>query len=261
MERAVNLYVLPDADALGQAAAEQFVDLARASILSRGRFTVALSGGSTPRRLYQRLAGSPLRDRVDWRRVEVFWGDERGVPQDHPDSNYRMAKEALLDRVPIPPERIHRLRAESADRASAAREYQAEIARAFEVDEAGQPPSFDLVLLGMGDDGHTASLFPGGEALREARRWAVSVEAPRPPASRITLTAPILDRAREIRLLVAGADKAATLRAVLQGPHDPTRMPVQLLQPEDGRMIWLVDEAATSELEPAAAARAGGAAR
>jgi len=144
-----------------------------------------------------------------------------------------------------------------ADRPAAARDYQTEIARAFEVKEAGQPPSFDLLLLGMGTDGHTASLFAGGESLREGRRWAVSVEAPqRPPPSRITLTVPILNRAREIRVLVAGADKSVTLRAVLQGPHEPARMPVQLVKPENGRMIWLVDEAAASALETAVAAEA-----
>ena len=255
--RAMNISVSSDATALGRIAAEQFVELAQAAILARGRFTVALSGGGTPRRMYESLSEPSLRHRVDWSRVEVFWGDERGVPPDHPDSNFRMASEALLDRVPIPRQRIHRIRAEIADRAAAARDYQTEIARAFEVNEAGPPPSFDLALLGMGADGHTASLFPGGESLREGRRWAVYVEAPqRPPPSRVTLTVPILNRAREIRVLVAGADKSATLRAVLQGPHEPARMPVQLIKPENGRMIWLVDEAAASGLERPVAARA-----
>jgi len=251
----VNVSVHSDADALSRAAAEEFVELARASIRSPGRFTVVLSGGSTPRRMYEFLAALPLRDRVEWSGVEVFWGDERGVPPDHPDSNFHMASSALLEHVPIPPQRIHRMRAETPDRAAAARDYQLEIARAFGVDMAGIPPSFDLVLLGMGNDGHTASLFPNDEALLEGRRWAVSVEAPqRPPPSRITLTAPILNRAREIRLLVAGAEKAATLRAVLHGPHDPGRLPVQLLKPENGRMIWLVDEAAAGALEQAVVA-------
>ena len=255
-----DLSIAADADALSLSAAEQFVELARAAVLTRGRFAVALSGGSTPRRLYERLAAPPFQDRVDWTRVEVFWGDERGVPPDHPDSNFHMASAALLDRVRIPRQRIHRMRAETPDRDAAARDYQVEIARAFGVDEAGRPPSLDLVLLGMGGDGHTASLFPGAEALREGRRWAVSVEAPqRPPPSRITLTAPILNRAWEIRVLVAGADKAATLRAVLQGPHEPEHRPIQLVAPENGRMVWLVDAAAASALGPAAAAVAGGA--
>jgi len=255
----MNLLLLHDPDALAREAAQQFVDLARTAILARGRFMVVLSGGSTPRRMYQHLAATPLRDRVDWSRVEVFWGDERGVPSDHPDSNYNMAATALLDSVPIPQHGIHRIAAERIDRASAARDYQLEIARAFDVDDAGPPPSFDLLLLGMGADGHTASLFPGSEALREGRRWVVNVEAPqRPPPSRITLTAPILNRAREVRVLVAGADKAATLRAVLEGSHEPETRPIQLIQPEQGRMIWLADEAAASELEPAALASAGG---
>ena len=253
----MNISVSPDAGALGRVAAEQFVELAQGAVLARGRFTVALAGGSTPRRMYETLGSPAFRHRVDWSRIDVFWGDERGVPEDHPDSNFRMAAEALLDRVPIPRQRIHRIRAEIAERPVAARDYQREIALAFEVNEAGQPPSFDLLLLGMGIDGHTASLFPDGESLREERRWAVSVEAPqRPPPSRITLTVPILNRAREIRVLVAGADKSVTLRAVLQGPHEPARMPVQLIKPEDGRMIWLVDEAAASGLETAVVAGA-----
>lgn len=251
----MNISVYSDAGALSRAAAEEFVQLARGSIRSRGRFSVVLSGGSTPRRMYELLAARPLRESVDWSRVEVFWGDERGVPPDHPDSNFHMASAALLEHVTIPPDRIHRIRAEAPDRAAAARDYQLEIARAFQVDGAGVPPSFDLVLLGMGNDGHTASLFPNGEAVLEGRRWAVSVEAPqRPPPSRITLTAPILNRARDIRLLVAGQDKAVTLRAVLQGPHQPRRTPVQLIEPENGRMIWLVDEAAASELDKAVVA-------
>jgi 6-phosphogluconolactonase len=255
LDRDMNISVYFDVDALSRAAAEEFVQLAAASIRSRGRFTVVLSGGSTPRRMYELLAAQPLRDGVDWSRVEVFWGDERGIPPDQPQSNFHLASVALLEHVPIPSHRIHRIRAETPDRAAAARDYQVEIARAFKVDAAGIPPSFDLVLLGMGSDGHTASLFPNDEAVLEGRRWAVSVEAPqRPPPSRITLTAPILNRAREIRLLVAGQDKAVTLRAVLQGPHEPRRTPVQLIAPENGRMVWLVDEAAASKLDKAVVA-------
>ncbi|HWE22724.1 MAG TPA: 6-phosphogluconolactonase [Myxococcales bacterium] len=251
----MNVSVHCDADALSGAAAEEFVELARASIRSRGRFTVVLSGGGTPKRTYEFLAAPEFRNRVDWSRVEVFWGDERGVPPDHPDSNFHTASAALLEHVPVVRERFPRIRAEIPDRAAAARDYQAEIARAFAVDEAGLPPAFDLVLLGMGNDGHTASLFPEAEALREGRRWAVYVEAPqRPPPSRITLTAPILNRAREIRVLVAGEEKSATLRAVLQGPHEPRRMPIQLIQPENGRMIWLIDRAAASKLGESAVA-------
>ena len=156
--RAMNISVSSDATALGRVAAEQFVELAQAAILARGRFTVALSGGGTPRRMYESLSEPSLRHRVDWSRVEVFWGDERGVPPDHPDSNFRMASEALLDRVPIPRQRIHRIRAEIADRAAAARDYQTEIARAFEVNEAGPPPSFDLALLGMVRHSHVELL-------------------------------------------------------------------------------------------------------
>src|SRR5262249_5021609 len=159
---------------------------------ARGRFTVALAGGSTPRRLYQMLAEAPIRDQVDWSRVEVFWGDERAVPPDHADSNFRMASAALLSKVAIPPANLHRMQAERPDLDAAAREYQGEIARVFSVPPDGEPPCLDLVLLGMGPDGHTASLFPHTEALKEARRWVVPNYVPKMAAFRMTQTGPIL---------------------------------------------------------------------
>ena len=244
-----EIRVLDDAAGVSHAGAEEFATLARAAVTARGRFVVALSGGATPRRLYRALAEEPLRARVAWDRVEFFWGDERAVPPDRPESNYRMAATALLDRLPVEPARIHRIRAEALDRGEAAREYQAEIARVLAADPAGPPPRFDLVLLGMGADGHTASLFPGSAALRERRRWVVSHFVPAVGADRITLTVPVINRAREIRILVAGPDKTARLREVLQGPDDPERLPVQLVQPEAGRLVWLVDRAAAGALD------------
>ncbi len=233
------------AEGVSRAAAEEFTELAVEAVARSGRFTVALSGGSTPQRLYERLAEPPHRARVPWDRVEVFWGDERAVAPDHPDSNARLAVAALLSRVPIPPEGIHRIHAERADRDAAAREYQDEIARVFGVAADGPAPALDLVLLGLGADGHTASLFPGSAALAESRRWVVSHFVPALGAERITLTPPILNRAREVRVLVTGADKAGALRAVLHGPRAPERFPAQLIQPESGRLVWLVDRGAS----------------
>ncbi len=242
--------MLDDPGAVARAAAEDFVALARDAAASRGRFAVALSGGSTPRLMYGLLAEPAWCDRVAWDRVEVFWGDERAVPPDHPDSNYRMAAAALLDRVPVHPGRVHRIRAEALDLAAAAREYQAEIARALNAPEDGLPPAFDLVLLGMGADGHTASLFPGTAGLEERRRWVVSHHVPSLGTDRVTLTLPILNRAREIRLLVTGADKADRLRQAL-APPSGTPLPVQRVAPESNRLVWLVDRAAADSPAPA----------
>ena len=243
-----TLRVLKDGEAVSRAAAQDFVDCARDAVARWGRFTVALSGGATPRRLYELLAGPPYREEVAWDRVDFFWGDERAVAPDHPDSNYAMAAAALLSWLAPAPARVHRIEAERADRSTAACDYQAEMARVFGVAAEGPPPALDLVLLGMGPDGHTASLFPGSAALAERRRWVVVHFVPSLAADRITLTAPIINRAREIRILVAGAGKAATLAAALEGPREPERYPVQLVEPEAGRLVWLVDEAAASAL-------------
>jgi 6-phosphogluconolactonase len=242
------MLTLPDADAVSHAAAEDFVELAGEAIRDRDRFSVVLAGGSTPRRLYQLLAEPPYREGVLWERVHFFWGDERAVPPDHPESNYGMAAAALLSKLRLPSKAIHRIQAEEPDREKAARDYQSEIGRVLGADPNGPPPIFDLVLLGMGADGHTASLFPYTKAPWERGRWVVSHFVPKLNADRFTLTPPILNRAREVRILVTGVDKAPILRAVLEGPRDPEGLPVQLVQPEAGRLIWLVDRAAASEL-------------
>jgi 6-phosphogluconolactonase len=248
--------VFPDLDALSHAAAAELSALARQAVATRGRFALVLAGGSTPRRLYQLLAEPPYAADVPWERVEFFWGDERPVPPDHPESNYRMAREALLSKVGAWPERIHRIRAEEPDRASAAAEYGCEIARVLGAPADGPPPVFDLILLGLGADGHTASLFPGSAALRERRSWAVRNRGPGRAEDRITLTVPVLNRAREVRVLVAGPDKAMALAAVLEGPRDPERLPAQLLLPGAGRLAWLVDRAAAADLSPGLGRRA-----
>ncbi len=237
-----NLEIYPDAAALARAAAEQIVTLAAEAILARGRFSIGLSGGSTPRALYTLLAGPEFAGRVDWTKIHIFWGDERTVPPDHPDSNYRMAREAWLDHVAIPAAQIHRMHGES-DPDQAAQDYEA-VLRTYFGEAAG--PRFDLLLLGMGDDGHTASLFPGTAALHENTRWVIPNYVEKLTTWRLTLTPPALNAAVEVRFLVAGESKAAVLRDVLHGAE---HYPSQIVRPRDGRLIWMVDTAAASLLK------------
>lgn len=244
----IDLVVVADQAALARKAAELFAETAERALARVGRFTVALSGGTTPKLLYSLLATEPYRSRLPWRQTHVFWGDERCVPPDRPDSNFGMAKAALLDQVPVPPEQLHRMQAERKDLVVAAREYEAEIARTFAAPPTGDPPALDLILLGLGPDGHTASLFPHTQAVRETRRWAVRNYVAKLDANRLTLTAPILNRGSMILFLVAGTDKAPVLKEVLEGPSDPDRLPSQLIRPVSGRVIWLVDRAAASKL-------------
>jgi 6-phosphogluconolactonase len=241
------VHVFDGLDALITAAAHEFVRCARAAVAARGRFTVALSGGSTPKPLYQRLTAEPFRSQVEWSRVEVFWGDERCVPPASTESNYRMAHEAMLAHLPIPKEQIHRMEAERTDRDAAARDYQAVLARAFGVSPDGEPPALDLLLMGMGPEGHTASLFPHTTALEEMTRWVVVNFVPKLKAERMTMTRPILNRGREVLYLVAGADKAETLAEVLNGPANPMLLPAQLIQPT-GQLVWFLERAAAARL-------------
>jgi len=248
--------IVRDPETLARAGAEHFVALATAAIAARGRFAVALSGGETPRGTHAELARPPFLDQVDWPRVHVFWGDERCVPSDHPDSNYRMARETLLDRVPLPASNIHRMRGESEPH-QAATEYEQEL-RAFFSDsgerapagDAGEPPRFDLILLGLGEDGHTASLFPGTLALRERRRWVMAQHVGKLDAWRITLTPPVINAAADIMFLVSGPKKAETLRRVLAdpAPANADQLPARLVVPAAGRVVWLVDTPAAARL-------------
>jgi len=233
---------------LAQAAAEQFVTLAQEAIARRGRFSVALAGGSTPRCTYTLLGHEPFASQVDWTHVHIFWGDERCVPPDHPESNYRMARETLLDRLPIPAANVHRIPCEQAPE-QAATAYEATL-RAFftegETPSEGNPtPRFDLVLLGMGEDGHTASLFPGTAALHEEERWVVATYVEKLGAWRVTLTPVVLNAAAHVTFLVAGERKARRLQEVLMGPYQPDRLPAQIVRPRHGRLTWLVDTEAT----------------
>jgi 6-phosphogluconolactonase len=239
--------VVPDLSAATAAAAERIARRCEQAAASRGECAIALSGGETPRALYGRLAVDPFRRRIPWPRLRVFWGDERGVPPDDPRSNYRMAREMLLDIVSVPADRIHRMPAERPDREAAAEAYTA-LLRAHLPQTADGWPRFDLVLLGLGDDAHTASLFPHSPALRETRRAVLAVEAPHLGMTRMTLTPPVLNHAGEIIFLVAGPQKARAVRAVLEGPRQPDAVPAQAIKPVDGTLVWIVDAAAASAL-------------
>ncbi len=240
--------IYSEESALIRAAAQRLVTLANEAIGTRGRCLVALSGGSTPRPLYELLASEPYATGVDWSRMHLFWGDERCVPPDHPDSNYRMTRKALIDRVPLPVENVHRIRGEDEPQEAAA-EYERMLREFF---GHGDTPtrSFDLALLGMGPDGHTASIFPGTPATTEARRWAMAVHVERPRDMwRVTLTTVVLNAAANVTFLVAGADKAARLQAVLrEGAESRPLLPAQLIRPTHGVLRWMVDAAAGAGL-------------
>lgn len=236
-----------DKEQVSRTGADEFVRVAREAIAARGKFIVALSGGSTPKRLYELLTEAPYAGAVDWSRVQFFWGDERSVPPDDPESNYRMAHEAMLAKLPLSPGQVHRMEAERQDRDQAARDYQVEIARYFGVSSDGPMPSFDLVLLGMGPDGHTASLFPHTAALDETTRWVVKNFVPKFNTDRMTFTRPVLNQAAHVVFLVAGADKAPVLAEVLEGPEDWKRLPSQSIQPQ-GELLWLIDKEAGAQL-------------
>lgn len=240
--------IFADSEAVSRAAAEEFVRSAGAAIAARGQFTVALSGGSTPKRLYQLLAEPPYRSQVDWSKIEFFWGDERSVPPDHNDSNYHTAQEAMLRKLPVSAEKVHRMEAERADRDAAARDYEAVLARVFKVTPGGKPPAFDLILLGMGPDGHTASLFPHTKGLKETGRWVIVNYVPKFATDRVTLTAPVLNQAREVLFLIAGTDKADSLHQVLEGPPNSDLYPSQLIHPTGGQLVWFLDQAAAAKL-------------
>lgn len=246
--RGSDLLALADPASLAREAATRFATIAQEAVTRNGRFTVALAGGSTPKRLYSLLAAEPYCAGLPWQKAHVFWTDERAVPPAHPDSNFGMAKATLLSHVPLPADHLHRMQAEREDLDAAACEYADDIATTFAVQPTGEPPAFDLILLGLGSDGHTASLFPYTHALRETKRWVAPNYIPTLRGSRLTLTAPILNQAATILFLVSGEEKAAALQAVVEGPPDPERLPAQLIRPVAGRLLWLVDQAAASRL-------------
>jgi 6-phosphogluconolactonase len=255
MDQALRLLLVDDAPALAEAAAGAIVDAAVSSIAARDRFTVALAGGATPRETYTRLASPPFADALPWDRTVVFFGDERCVPPDHAESNYRMANESLLSKVGLPAERVYRMRGEADDPEAAAGEYARTLAAVFGT-RRGELPRFDLVLLGLGLDGHIASLFPGSPAAKEIFRPVVAVHAAaaRIP-QRLTLTLPMLNAAGRVIFLVSGAEKAKAVKAAL---GDGASLPGAMVRPADGTLTWIVDRPAASLLAPQLVERLSG---
>jgi 6-phosphogluconolactonase len=239
---APDVRVFADLNALSAAAAEALSATLNHAVRADGRGSLVLSGGSTPRTLYKLLA-SAWCDQIPWGAVHLFWGDERYVPHTDPHSNYRLAKETLLDHVPCPPTNIHPMPTDFADPNAAARAYDATLQHYF----GDGPPQFDLVLLGLGEEGHTASLFPRSPALAERTRWTVAVTAPADPPRRLTLTMPALVHAATIHFLVAGSNKAHALSQVLKASADPTLYPAAGVQSDAGMVIWWVDQDAAGE--------------
>lgn len=239
-----KVLVISDAHALYEAAAELWIKTAKESIARRGKFSIALSGGSTPRALYQLLATDPWREQVDWSNTHFFWGDERWVPSTDKQSNYRMANEALLAKVPVPAENIHRIETDSGEPAESAQEYEEEIQRFF-----GPEPHFDLDLLGIGTNGHTASLFPHRPTLHVRDRLVVSDYIDEVKMNRVTFTFPLINASRINLFLVSGADKATVLKDVLRGPIQPEQLPSQLVRgSKSSELLWLIDAPAAAEL-------------
>jgi 6-phosphogluconolactonase len=240
--------VLPDGAAIARRCAQRFVEIAIAAVREKGSFHVALAGGSTPKILYSLLVDDPaLRSQLPWDKMHVFFGDERHVAPDDPQSNFCMARETMFSKSPLKPEQVSRIKGEFPAAEDAAKEYDQAIRTYFKLSE-GQFPRFDLVLLGMGSEGHTLSIFPGTKALRENRRIAVHNWVGKVLMDRITLTAPAVNNAANIIFMVTGADKAPALTAVLERFYEPDQLPAQLIQPLNGTLLWLVDDAAGSML-------------
>jgi len=244
----IKYYVEPDAAALAQRAAQYFVEMAGEAVAGRGRARIAISGGNTPKATFALLAdpNQPWSARMPWDKLDLYWVDERCVPPDDADSNYRMTRESLLDRVPLQPGQIHRMEGEL-DPHVAADRYESELRSSFRL-EGAESPRFDLIALGMGDDGHTASLFPRTEALHEVSRLVVANHVPQKDTWRITLTWPVINHASSVFFFIAGADKAAVLHEVLTGKRDPERLPSQLIWPASGILTFILDKAAAALL-------------
>lgn len=238
-----------DAAQVAQAAADRFRDLAHGAISAFGVFRVALSGGSTPKAVYELLAGEPYRSAIEWNKIDLFWGDERVVPQSDPNSNYRMVREALLDHILIDPARIHPIPVELGDPETISRAYEDELRATFELGPDGVPV-FDLIFLGVGPDGHTASLFPGSAAIGEQTRLVVPGDGPPPVRQRITLAVPVLNAGQERIFLATGTDKAEMVRNILEGPLQPNVWPAQCIEPGRALPLWIIDDDAATELEP-----------
>jgi 6-phosphogluconolactonase len=244
-----KVVLFPDIASLAHCAAEEFVKAANSAIARQGSFSVALAGGSTPKALYSLLADDPaFRSRIPWDKMHLFFGDERHAGPEDKDSNYRMANESLISKSSLKPEQVTRIKGEYDDTEKAALEYEQALRAYFKLQD-GKFPRFDLVLLGMGDEGHTASLFPGTKALHPSfHRFVVRNWVGKLYTERITLTAPAINQANQVIFMVTRADKALALKAVLEGPYEPEQLPSQLVQPASGNLLWLVDQDAGSKL-------------
>jgi 6-phosphogluconolactonase len=244
----VEYFVEPDAAALAARAARHFVEVTEAAVAARGRARIAISGGSTPKVAFGMLADPalPWLKRMPWDKIELFWVDERCVPPDHADSNYRMTREAMLDHVPLKPEQVHRMEGELEPEAAAAR-YESTLRNSFRL-EGAETPRFDIVQLGMGPDGHTASLFPHTAALHELGRLSVANHVQNKDAWRVTLTSPVINQGASVFFLIGGPDKAQVLKEVMMGPRDVERLPSQLISPAGGILTLLLDKAAAAQL-------------
>jgi 6-phosphogluconolactonase len=243
-----EVHILPDAQAIANRCAQRFVEIAATAVKEKGSFDVALAGGSTPKALYGLLVNDPaLRTRVPWDKMHLFFGDERHVGPGDPRSNFCMATETMISKSPLKPAQVTRIKGEYPEAEDAADEYERDLRTYFKLSD-GQFPRFDLVLLGMGSEGHTLSIFPGTKAVRENRRIAVHNWVGKVLMDRITLTAPAVNNAANIIFMVAGADKAPALTAVLERFYEPDQLPAQLIQPVNGTLLWLVDTAAGSML-------------
>ena len=248
-------YRYPNLETLSRAAAEYICDLAEESVQQQGGFSIALAGGHTPKSLYENLARHPIEARMPWPKIHVFWGDERCVPPDHPDSNYRMASFALISQVPIPPQNVHRIPVDKGSPEQAAEGYEKVLREFFGHSIEGNAPErpsagnrqftpLDLILLGIGKDGHTASLFPGDALLEEKDRWVASVGIPRgsPPVPRVTMTLPMINRARRVMFLASGVEKRDVVSSILNDPNKARRLyPAARIQPQ-GKLVWFLDD-------------------
>jgi 6-phosphogluconolactonase len=242
----MQIAIYPDTNTLSHEAAQFIVRLANEAIVTRGRFTIALSGGSTPKVLYGLLGDEPYRSQIDWVQVDIFWSDERCVPPDSEESNYYLAQQVLLNKIPIPAGQVHRMPADQPDRDAASQAYTEEMQRTFGTNGI---PNFDLIQLGMGPEGHTASLFPHQPSLHEQQRLVMPVSVPKPPPLRLTFTPPLLNAARQVLFLVTGAEKADAVQAVLEGEYDPDEYPAQIVRPDNGEVVWMLDNAAAAKLK------------
>jgi len=242
----MSIVIYSDTDTLSSEAAQYIVRVATKSIASHRRFTLALSGGSTPKKLYTLLGEEPYSSQIDWALVDIFWSDERCVPPDSEESNYHMAQQVLLSKIPIPANQIHRMPADQPDRDAASYAYTLEMQQTIGSDGV---PSFDLIQLGMGPEGHTASLFPHQPSLHEQQRLVMPVTVPKPPPPRLTFTPRLLNAAKHVLFLVTGNEKQDAVQAVLEGDYQPDEYPAQIVQPPKGEVTWMLDTAAATKLQ------------